>query len=207
MGEIDNIVNQNDNSSINDIVSRTVSVGDSKTSDTSVFKEAAITVAKKVTRPAVVVASTAIASVEQFQRAGFAIAGAVHAASTGEDISEAVWKGLTLQEKKTFSDSLDLFVPEVTEGAGRGLAAKKAARTIAVQGGGLALDIILDPITYSAGLGAFTKVGKEASKLGKATLADDLLKRIKIGDKSLDSIKTTLLGRANKIKKTPAGSS
>jgi hypothetical protein len=101
---------------------------------------------------------------EQTQRPLYAIANPLYQAMVNKDygVAKNIWAGFTLEEKKSFGDTLrDVVQPE-----------SKLGKT-AVAIGGLGLDIFLDPLTYTGvGLagkaGQVVKAGTKASKMIKA---------------------------------------
>lgn len=87
---------------------------------------------------------------------------------------QAIWRGLTGEDKTTYSDVLETVGWQPTTKIG------KFARGAT----GFGLDVLLDPLTY-VGVGAITKAGRVASKAGK--LAPTVAKQAVIGQRALVS--------------------
>ena len=81
----------------------------------------------------------------------FGVAGGVKAVIKRENIFEEIGKGLSGEEKETFSDILDELGVR-----------NKPLKFV----GGFALDVLLDPLTY-IGIGALTKAGRVARGAGR----------------------------------------
>lgn len=87
---------------------------------------------------------------------------------------QAIWKGLTGEERTTYSDVLETVGWQPTTKIG------KFARGAT----GFGLDVLLDPLTY-IGVGAVTKTGRMAAKAGK--LAPTAAAQAKVGQRALVS--------------------
>jgi len=114
---------------------------------------------------------------DRLMRPAYASAGlAKEIIDPGEEFKpgEAVWKGLTGEEKTLYSDVLQTMGWQPTTKIG------KFARGVS----GFALDVLLDPLTY-VGLGTVTKAGRMAAKTGK--LAPTIAKQAGMGQRALVS--------------------